>query len=145
MHQPDYSISTPENVDLHLEIAGLGNRLLAQLIDGLIMLGVFLFVLFIGVIAALVVSAAGLDSKSKSIFLAVIVMVFIFFLFVLQNGYFLVFEGMWHGQTPGKKLAEIRVIEQNGQPIGWPASFIRNLMRIIDSLMFLVCAGNFAG
>jgi uncharacterized RDD family membrane protein YckC len=36
MQQPDYSISTPENVDLHLEIAGVGNRLLAQLVDSLI-------------------------------------------------------------------------------------------------------------
>jgi uncharacterized RDD family membrane protein YckC len=137
MHQPDYSISTPENVDLHLEIAGLGNRLLAQLIDGVIMLAIGLFFLVIGVIFAVVVAASGLDSKTKSIFYAVIVMVIIFILFILQNGYFLVFEGAWRGQTPGKKLAEIRVIEQNGQPIGWAAAIIRNLMRLIDSVMFL--------
>jgi uncharacterized RDD family membrane protein YckC len=137
MHQPDYSISTPENVDLHLEIAGLGNRLLAQLIDGAIQLAVGLFFILLGVIAAVVVTASGLDSKTKSIFYAVIIMVIIFIIFVLQNGYFLVFEGIWRGQTPGKKAAEIRVIEQNGQPIGWPAAIIRNLMRLIDSLMFL--------
>jgi uncharacterized RDD family membrane protein YckC len=137
MHQPDYSISTPENVDLHLEIAGLGNRLLAQLIDGCIMLGVSIFFVLIGVTAALVVGASELDSKTKSIFYAVIVMVMIFLIFVLQNGYFLVFEGIWRGQTPGKRLAEIRVIEQNGQPIGWGASIIRNLLRMVDSIMFL--------
>jgi len=137
MHQPDYSISTPENVDLHLEIAGLGNRLLAQLIDGAIMLGVFLFILLIGVIFAVVVGAGGLDSKTKSILFAVIALVVIMLLFVLQNGYFMVFEGLWRGQTPGKRLAEIRVIEQNGQPIGWAAAIIRNLLRIVDSAMFL--------
>jgi len=61
----------------------------------------------------------------------------IMLIFVLQNGYFMVFEGMWHGQTPGKRLAEIRVIEQNGQPIGWAAAIIRNLLRVVDSAMFL--------
>jgi uncharacterized RDD family membrane protein YckC len=137
MHQPDYSISTPENVDLHLEIAGLGNRLLAQLIDGAIQLAVGLFFVLIGVIFAVGVTASGLDSKTKSILYAVIIMVIIFVLFILQNGYFLVFEGIWRGQTPGKKAAEIRVIEQNGQPIGWSAAIIRNLMRLIDSVMFL--------
>ncbi|MBU6455612.1 MAG: RDD family protein [Cyanobacteria bacterium REEB67] len=137
MHQPDYSISTPENVDLHLEIAGLGNRLLAQLIDGLILLCVIIVIVLVGVVAAIGVSAAGMDSKTRSILLAVIAMVAVLTIFVIQNGYFLIFEGVWHGQTPGKKLAEIRVIEQNGQPIGWPAAIIRNLMRLIDSFMFL--------
>ncbi len=137
MHQPDYSISTPENVDLHLEIAGLGNRLLAQLIDGAIMLGVSLVFVAFGVGAAIFITASDLDSKTKSIFYAVIIMVIIFVIFILQNGYFLIFEGIWRGQTPGKRAAEIRVIEQNGQPISWPAAIIRNLMRLIDSLMFL--------
>ncbi|MBS1988986.1 MAG: RDD family protein [Cyanobacteria bacterium SZAS LIN-2] len=137
MHQPDYSISTPENVDLHLEIAGLGNRLLAQLIDGAIMLGVFLFILLVGVLCAFVVTAGSFDSQTKSILFAVILMIIIFLLFVVQYGYFVVFEGLWRGQTPGKRMAEIRVIEQNGQPIGWAAAIIRNLIRIIDSIMFL--------
>jgi len=137
MHQPDYSISTPENVDLHLEIAGLGNRLLAQLLDGCIMLGVAILVLLVGVIGAAVITRTDLDSKTKGIIYAVIAMAIILLIFILQNAYFLVFEGVWHGQTPGKKLAEIRVIEQNGQPIGWSAAIIRNLMRLIDSVMFL--------
>ena len=103
MHQPDYSISTPENVDLHLEIAGLGNRLLAQLIDGAIQLAVGLAFVLIGVIVAVAVAASGLDSKTKGILYAVIIMFIIFIIFILQNGYFLVFEAIWHGQTPGKK------------------------------------------
>src|SRR5262249_23061472 len=48
------------------------------------------------------------------------------------------FEGTWHGQTPGKRLASIRVIEANGQPESWPAVFIRNLLRLVDEgLVFI--------
>jgi uncharacterized RDD family membrane protein YckC len=137
MQQPDYSISTPENVDLHLEIAGLGNRLLAQLFDGFILTVVGFFIILLGVIAAFVVHSTISDSKMQGIAFAVIVLVVLVSIFTLQYGYFLVFEGAWRGQTPGKKIAQIRVIEQNGQPIGWPAAMIRNVLRIVDSLMFL--------
>ena len=51
MHSPDYSISTPENVDLHLELAGIGNRILAILIDTII---TWLVIAIISVIAALI-------------------------------------------------------------------------------------------
>jgi uncharacterized RDD family membrane protein YckC len=137
MQQPDYSISTPENVDLHLEIAGLGNRLLAQLVDGFLISCIMLIVILLGVVLGLVANNITTDSRMRTIVIGVIVMVVILFMFILQNGYFFIFEGLWQGQTPGKKAAEIRVIEQNGQPIGWPAAFIRNLLRMVDSFFFI--------
>lgn len=135
--EPDYSISTPENVDLHLEIAGIGNRLLAQLIDGLIESCIVLFLVLLAAIAAFAVSTMPMDNRTRSIVYAVLVMVTVLLIFVLQNCYFIVLEAMNQGQTPGKKLAEIRVIEQNGRPIGWSASIIRNLLRIVDSVMLV--------
>ena len=51
-------------------------------------------------------------------------------LFAVFFGYFIVFEGFWNGQTPGKKLLGIRVVRDGGYPIDLAASFIRNLIRI---------------
>jgi len=137
MQQPDYSISTPENVDLHLEIAGLGNRLLAQLVDGLISVAVTLAVLLIGLILAVLVYSLPMALQTRNIWLAVIAMIAIFIVFILINCYFIFFEGFWQGQTPGKRVAEIRVIESNGQPLGWTGAIIRNLLRMVDNVMLL--------
>ncbi len=137
MQQPDYSISTPENVDLHLEIAGIGNRLLAQIVDGLIQLAITISLVIVALIVGAGVSAAPVDQKTKNMLYAVIALVAVLFMFFMQNLYFIIWEGAWKGQTPGKKIAEIRVIEANGQPIGWGASLIRNLLRMVDGILFM--------
>jgi uncharacterized RDD family membrane protein YckC len=51
-------------------------------------------------------------------------------LFLVFFGYFILFEGFWNGQTPGKKLLGIRVVRDGGYPIDLGGSFIRNLVRI---------------
>jgi hypothetical protein len=48
--------------------------------------------------------------------------------------YPVVFEAMWHGQTPGKRAMGLRVVAGDGAPVGWMASFVRNLMRTVDML-----------
>ena len=137
MQQPDYSISTPENVDLHLEIAGVGNRLLAQLVDSLINLLTALLVIIMAVITGYLISVSPIDSQTKSIWYGVLAMIAIFIIFIQLNCYFIVFEAIWQGQTPGKRVAEIRVIEANGQPLGWAGAIIRNLLRMVDQILFL--------
>ncbi len=138
MHNPDYSISTPENVDLHLELAGLGNRILAGLIDQTICV---LVIVTMGLAAwgvFTLVSMSAMPSHVKGIAYGFIIMVLIFGSFVVNFGYHMFFEGTWQGQTPGKRVAQIRVIEQNGQPVTWPAVIIRNLVRVIDTGMILI-------
>ncbi|CAN5272466.1 hypothetical protein BH11CYA1_BH11CYA1_29300 [soil metagenome] len=137
MQQPDYSISTPENVDLHLEIAGLGNRLLAQLVDSLINVLTAFAVIIAALITGYLISNMPIDAQTKTIWYGVLAMISIFIIFIQVNCYFIVFEAIWQGQTPGKKVAEIRVIEANGQPIGWPGAIIRNLIRMVDQILFL--------
>ena len=56
----------------------------------------------------------------------------IFVIFVLFYGYYAIFEAVWNGQTPGKRLARIRVIKDSGRPITPAESVGRNLMRIVD-------------
>ena len=54
--------------------------------------------------------------------------------FVITSGYFMVFEIVWNGQTPGKRLVGLRVIRESGYPIRPVDSVIRNLVRIVDWL-----------
>jgi hypothetical protein len=61
-----------------------------------------------------------------------VVAVLILIPFLLQWGYFALFEGLWHGQTPGKRAAKIRVIQQSGRAITMFESLSRNFVRAID-------------
>ncbi|HEY9773366.1 MAG TPA: RDD family protein [Planktothrix sp.] len=138
MNNPDYSISTPENVDLHLELAGMGNRVLACLIDTGISYGVMASIGILAWLACMAVSSLIASSQLSNIAYGIIVLVSIFAIFVIMFGYFILFEGLWQGQTPGKKIAHIRVIDASGEPVNWPSVIIRNLFRVIDQGVFLI-------
>ena len=62
--------------------------------------------------------------------LALIVLIY----FALFWGYFMLFETLWSGQTPGKRAGRLRVIRRDGQPVGAGEVLIRNLVRIVDFL-----------
>src|SRR5205807_6178911 len=49
-------------------------------------------------------------------------------------GYFAAFETFWSGQTPGKRWLKLRVIRDDGRPIGFFEATVRNLVRIIDMM-----------
>ncbi len=137
MNQPDYLISTPENVDLHLELAGLGNRVIAALVDTFYSYVLILLVVLITVVGTTATDYLPLGSNAPVVVYALIGAAIMACL-VIHFGYFIFFEGSWRGQTPGKRLMHIRVIDQNGQPISWSASFIRNLIRTVDTGICLV-------
>lgn len=134
MNQPDYLISTPENVDLHLELAGLGNRIMAALLDHILIGAVSGMVIAVCIGIAVAIESMPVPTDSKTMVYYVLVGIGLLLLFIINFGYFIVFEGMWKGQTPGKKVANIRVIEANGQPVGWSSVFIRNILRMIDEI-----------
>jgi uncharacterized RDD family membrane protein YckC len=126
------TISTPEQVAFHYEMAGIGSRFVAALLDHLI-----LAVILVPVLCAVVSLAGGLslfdavngsDSSAGYIVLAILVLI----QFLIFWGYFVIFEAAWNGQTPGKRAGRLRVIRQNGQPIGPAEAIIRNLVRIVD-------------
>ena len=131
-NSPDYLISTPENVDLHLELAGLGSRLWAAFIDmALIYLGILIAALVAG-FASGMIAAMNIPTDTKNSLYLYIGGICILIIFALQFGYYILFEKLWQGQTPGKRIAHIRVIEADGQPVNWAGVIIRNLIRIID-------------
>ena len=128
MSLPDYrqrlQVETPEHVMLDLEIAGVGSRALAALIDLLVLVGSAL-----GVFILLVVFA-GFGVTIGSIGGALLLLLG----FAVWTGYFILFEGLWRGQTPGKRLVGIRVVSDTGNAVSLGAATARNLLRIADFL-----------
>jgi uncharacterized RDD family membrane protein YckC len=126
-------METPEQIEVNLELAGLGSRFIAQLADWLLKA---LVILFLSIITLLVsafmeTSAAKWFDKHPS---NMVIALFIIVLYLLLLSYGLFFEAFWKGQTPGKWLVGIRVIRENGSPINFQAAAIRNLLAMADFL-----------
>ena len=122
------SIATPEGVDLELTLAGVGSRCAARLIDQLIQSAVIVALLVLTGLAA-----GGFDGGSSGgtgLVLAVLVSV----LFLVQFGYDVLFETLGSGRSPGKRWTGLRVVATDGSPVGFLASAVRNLLRLVDFL-----------
>src|SRR5438270_2039033 len=134
MQPPDASddliISTPERVSFQYEIAGIGSRFLAQIIDSLIILVVLI---------AITILAGTLGGVFNSSELALLVEIILGF--ILLAGYFLVSEAVWNGQTVGKRSARLRVVGDHGEPLSLGQATIRNLVRIVDFLPVFYAIG----
>ena len=127
-------IDTPEQIALELPLAGIGSRFLGLAIDTLIqfvlyIIGIFLFA-FVGTLSA----AAGIARYLQWIPVSWAPAIAILFVFCVYWGYFAFFEIIWKGQTPGKRIAKIRVIKESGRPINAYEAIARNLLRAIDAL-----------
>lgn len=129
-------IDTPEQIALELPLAGIGSRFLAMAIDTLIQ--VVLYV--IGVIGFFLLLPMGMRSIPyvPPTFAPA---VGVFLLFCVYWGYFAIFEALWRGQTPGKKVAGIRVIKESGRPITAFEAIARNFLRAVDGLPFIYGVG----
>jgi len=130
------SIPTPDHVTLEFELAGLGSRFCAYLIDGLVIilmiLAIVVVMLFLGMAQArlfrdlLTQSSDWVTSWNMALLLI--------FAFLIYWGYYVLFEGLKRGSTPGKKRLGIRVIRDDGLPIGLREAALRNLVRAADML-----------
>src|SRR5437660_7404532 len=131
MASAEYSVLTPERVSLQYDIAGIGSRGAAALVDTAIQ-ALALSVVLIGLAAAFAATQrpAGFSTGSGALFVGL----FALAIFVVTAGYFMLFEILWSGQTPGKRLVGVRVIRENGYPIRPVDAVIRNLVRIVDWL-----------
>jgi uncharacterized RDD family membrane protein YckC len=113
------TIATPEGVELHMRLGGVGSRFAAGMIDftikgAIVLVIALIFGISVGGVPALVVSAAGL----------LFAMVFFDILFEVRAG----------GRTPGKRTLGLRVVMADGRPVGLRASAVRNVMRLIEGL-----------
>ncbi len=117
-------IETPEGVELHLRAAGPIPRALAFSID--LSLRIFIYI-----VLSMVLALAGRMGKG----------IFLIAFFFLEWFYPVLFEVYWQGETPGKRMLGIRTLNDNGTPIGWSASLVRNLLRAVDFLPFFYAFG----
>ncbi len=122
-------LELPEEIDLQLEVANVGSRTLAILAD----------IAFCGLVLFIVYSFSFLLSRDLATdwitrFGAnAMEIVLLLFIFGFQWVYFNLFEWLWNGQTPGKRLLHLRVIKVDGTPVTWTDVLLRNISRPIDT------------
>ena len=129
-------IRTPENVELEFELAGIGTRFGAALMDT-----VFQVLLFIGFwLLFLLIGFLTLLTRVKILVLfvgylgAVSAALMVGGGLLLWLGYFIIFETRWNGVTPGKRMMALRVINEQGYPVSPFSVMLRNILRVIDFL-----------
>jgi hypothetical protein len=69
------------------------------------------------------------------------VAILIIVVFLIFAGYFILFEWLWNGPTPGKRLMKLRVIKDSGRQITLFEALARNLLRFVDYMPGLYLAG----
>jgi uncharacterized RDD family membrane protein YckC len=121
-------LQTPESVELDFTLAGIGNRAQALMVDYILLAIAIATVLFTGVV---LFSQFQLTPLFQQWYVAVAILV----TFTIFVGYFIFFESLWQGQTPGKRYAKIRVIRDDGRPVGLSQATLRSLLRPIDDAL----------
>lgn len=118
-------IRTPENLELTYELAGAGTRSAAYFVD------LMLLYLLLSMLQNLVFASVVSLPEEWLMYAAA---VYGLLAFAVVTGYFIAFELLWSGQTPGKRAVGIRVVKSGGYALRFGDSLIRNLMRAIDFL-----------
>lgn len=132
-------IETPENVELQRRLAGIGSRFLAGVLDTLIILLIYFLLLILLLITEVDIRSADFTSTSGIWLSAVLILVS----YLIYWGYFVFFEMLTNGQSPGKKYVKIRVAQVEGGGLTFSSIAIRNLLRVVDFLGFYAVAGIF--
>jgi uncharacterized RDD family membrane protein YckC len=117
-------VATPEGIELTLRLAGPVPRALAWFTDLLLRAAVVLFI-------AMLASALGRAGVGVILIAA----------FAVEWLVPAAFEARWAGQTPGKRLLGIAVLNDDGTPVRWPGALTRNLLRAADFLPFFYGVG----
>lgn len=128
--QETHRIATPEGVSLELSLAGLGSRFVALLVD----------VFLMGLVLAAVVVALRVTDTGGFAAGAILALTVFSLLFVYPTA----FELGAAGQTPGKRWNNLRVVHDDGSPLTFRSSALRNVLRLVDLLPGLYLVGAIA-
>jgi uncharacterized RDD family membrane protein YckC len=135
-------MQTPEGVELDFALGGVGSRTLAWTVDqtilylGLTLLGLALAWVYAYVLLPVLTTQFPTFSVDDLNLWAWAIAGLLSF--ALTNGYFITWETLWRGQTPGKRLAKIRVIRDDGQPIGVKEAALRSFVGWFDLAFFFI-------
>lgn len=127
----NFEVRTPEGIVFSQSLASPVTRFLAWLID---------FVCIVVIVSAVNSVLGMLQVLSLDLAQALAILAF----FVVTIGYSMVCEWYWRGQTVGKKLFRLRVVDAHGLRLQFAQIVIRNLLRAVDSLPFLYLVGGVA-
>ena len=129
------TIDTPEQIALEFPLAGVGSRFLAMAFDSLLQGAAFVM------LGAIAFAARGLTGSALPSLGTWVLAILIAIGFAIYSGYFAAFEALWNGQTPGKRVVGLRVIDVSGRPLTVYAAIVRNLLRIVDQLPGMYALG----
>ena len=116
----EFQIETAQNVGINQNVAGIGDRLLAYLIDTII---IFLYALG----SILLLGALDLDmGDAWAIYLLVNLPAFL---------YYVLLETFWDGKTVGKSIMKTRVVKLDGSKPSFANYFVRWILRVVDVVM----------
>jgi uncharacterized RDD family membrane protein YckC len=121
-------IKTPEGVAFGLPLASPLPRMVAWMLDAVVVMAATLVLLKL-------VSIAGWLAPDLGNALRILGWL------VVSTGYGVVMEWFWHGQTLGKKILRLRVVDAQGLRLQFYQVFLRNVLRAVDALPFLYLLG----
>ncbi|MBW2733455.1 MAG: RDD family protein [Deltaproteobacteria bacterium] len=127
----NFKIDSPEGISFSYELASLTDRGVAYLIDLAIRATVMVAFGIVMLVALGPVIFAGVG-------------MWLIVYFIVEWGYYVLFELLWNGQSPGKRLFNLRVVKLHGTPVGFFDSLLRNLLRAADALPPLFIVGSYA-
>jgi uncharacterized RDD family membrane protein YckC len=113
----NFQIETAQNVTISQNVAGIGDRILAYLLDSLI-IGIYVFI----IIFTFTITNFGMDSLFL-VFMTIGLPIFL---------YHLLWETLWNGQTPGKAVMKVRVVKLDGSKPAFSNYLLRWLLRLVD-------------
>ncbi|WP_392532400.1 RDD family protein [Nostoc sp. C117] len=131
------TFQTPESVELEFTLAGIGNRAFALLIDyTLLGISLLMLVLLWTFFSTQLFNFLEDFFNNGQLGLWLLAIFFII-AFAIYISYFVFFETLWFGQTPGKRIAKIRVVRDDGRLIGLQQATLRALLRPFDETLFI--------
>src|ERR1700680_3033210 len=122
---PELIVATPERVSFGYQVAGLGTRAIAQVLDLLVVGAILTALFFAAVLVEMITNAS-----------VIFDLIMLIGGFVVIFGYFWASEALWSGQTLGKKAFRLRAVGDRGEPLTFVQAGIRNVVRIVDFLPY---------
>ncbi|WP_409343157.1 RDD family protein [Paenibacillus sp. MBLB4367] len=134
--EKQFTVVTPERVELQLQTAGIGTRAIAHFLDNVLLAALN------GLLLLLLAFGSEWIGSSLASWANDYALAFLILFFVLLNvGYYVGLEHYNGGQTLGKKWIGIRVVQENGQSATFLSVLIRNFFRLLDMLPSLYFLG----
>lgn len=139
MRTDTLDILTPEGITFSMRLAGPVTRFLAWAIDAVVVWIISFLIVFIAQVSGLALlglfGSFGLDVGIALATTAI---------FILRVGYSIALEWAWRGQTIGKRVLRLRVVDEQGLHLQFSQVAVRNLLRFVDSLPLFYLVGGIA-